>query len=50
MVELEVAAVHDGADGRPKRDPHRVRDRVSDAERHDAEGTDLQLVAGLHRV
>jgi hypothetical protein len=47
VVELEVAGVDDHAAGRPQGDPHRVRDRVADPERDDAERPDLELVAGL---
>ena len=49
VVELEVAGVDDDADRRPEGDPHRVRDRVADPERDDAERPDLELVAGLER-
>ena len=47
VVELEVAGVDDHADRRPEGDPHRVRDRVADPERDDAERPDLELVARL---
>ena len=47
VVELEVAGVDDDAGRRPEGDAHRVRDRVADPERDDAERADLDLVAGL---
>ena len=36
-IELEVAGVHDGADGRVDRQADAVNDRVRDADRLDAE-------------
>ena len=49
MVELEVAGVDDRPDRGADRDAHRVRDRVADAERDDAEWPDLDLVARIER-
>ena len=47
VVELEVAGVDDRPDRGPQGDPHRVRDRVTDPERHDVERADVDLVAWL---
>ena len=47
VVELEVAGVDDRPDRRAQGDAHRVRDRVTDPERHHVERPDVDLVARL---
>ena len=49
VVELEVAGVHDGADGRVDGDADRVRDAVATLEELDPEGAQVHAVAGLDR-
>ncbi len=47
VIDLEVAGVDDGAEGRVDDEADRVRDGVRDGERLDGEGARLDLLAGL---